>query len=109
MTMLSDILKSRNIFSKEIKTRFANRQIQLNGEPLNGDIFLGENITNEDIVEIGDFLFELINNPKWSKQLRLFGLENIIDSNINNNLTDHLKNFMVIRTSRKEAFVIKRK
>lgn len=108
MTMLSDILKSRNLFSKEIKTRFANRQIQLNGEPLSGDIEIGD-VTEEDIIEVGDFVFELIKNTKWSKQLRLFGLENIIDSNIANDLTEHLKDFMVIRTSKKEAFVIKRK
>lgn len=109
MTMLTDILKSRRIFSKEIKTRFANRQILLNGEPLKEDIFVGTDVNENDIIDIGDFIFQLIENPKWLILLKLFGLENIINSNMSNDLTEHLKNFMVIRISKKEAFVIKRK
>ena len=107
MVMLTDILKERGIFSKEIRTRFANGQIKVNGIPMTEDIDIGD--VDVSMLDIGEFIFSLMNNNVWALRLKMFGLEELMSSNITNDLTEFLKNFLVVRTSKKDVFVVKRK
>jgi len=110
------------IFSRDIKQRFKNGQIKIDGEIVKNDIDL--NIvplvskhqmmmyinTKNTILDAGDFVFNLIQTDKIFKhQLMIFGLEDIKQSNIKNDLTDILDNFFVIRISKKDIFIIKKK
>lgn len=105
MVMLSEILKNRGLFSKDIKTRFAQKQIRVNGDVIENDI----NIDMEGILDIGEFIFALISNNIWALRIQIFGLEELMDSNIKNDLTEFLKQFKIVRTSKKDIFVIKLK
>lgn len=101
--MLTNILKNRGIFSKEIKSRFKQKQIKVNGEVLENDI----DIDVDSILDVGDFVFLLMRNNVWKLRLQMFGLEGLFSSNIKNDLTEFLQNFMLVRTSKKDIFVIK--
>jgi len=110
--MLTDILKSRAIFSKEIKARFAQKQIHVNGLPIENDIDIDAELDdagNVIMIEIGDFMFSLMRNNIWVLRLKIFTLEGLLSSSIKNDLTEHLKNFIIVRTSKKDIFVLKRK
>ena len=103
--MLSNILKERGLFSKEIKTRIAQKQILVDGIPIEEDV----DIDMESILDIGDFIFSLMRNNIWALRIQIFGLEGLVSSNIKNDLTEFLKQFIIVRTSKKDIFVIKRK
>ena len=64
------------------------------------------NITTFDI---GDFMFSLMRNNIWALRLKIFSLEGIVSSNIKNDLTEFLKQFIIVRTSKKDVFVMKLK
>jgi hypothetical protein len=105
--MLTDILKQRGIFSKEIKSRFAQKQIKVNGLVVSEDFDIGD---VEETIDIGNFVFSLMRNNIWALRIRIFGLEDLMSaSNIKNDLTEFLKGFLIVRTSKKDVFVIKRK
>ena len=100
--MLTDILKQRGLFSKDIKTRLKNGQIKINGMPIDHDVdlsFAGK-------IEVGEFMEHIVKNRIWLLRVHLFGLENLFDCNIKNDLTEFLKKFTFIRTSKKDAFII---
>lgn len=113
---LFEILKQQGLFSNEIKARVKNNQISINTEIVKSDIEL--DIETETIDEIitpltidpGDLLFDLIKAKQYNiTQLKIFGLEGMIDSNIKNDLTEILNQFIFVRISKKETFLLKKK
>jgi len=112
---LSSILKLKGMFSKDIRIRLANNQISLNGDAIGEDMEIDvtefetwkEFEDSGSVLEIGCFLFSLMNNNDWFLRLKLFGLEELSSSNMENDLTRFLKGFIIVRISKKEVFVIK--
>lgn len=109
---LSDILKGIGIPSKEIKIRLSANRILINDEVVNQDIELGELELNEKgdpwIQDIGDFVFWLLtDHPKLGEQMKVLtsflgcNFENLIGSNIKNELTDYLNQFIIVRISKR--------
>lgn len=109
------------IFSRDVKQRFKNGQIKVDGEIVKEDIDLNIVTLNDphhvmmwesvksNIVDGGKFIFDLIKIDEIFKlQLMIFGLEDIKQSNIKNDLTEILDNFFIIRISKKDIFVIKK-
>lgn len=108
---LFDILKQRGLFSNDIKARIKNKQITLNGEVIIFDLDLNIELENDKakVFEVGDFIFNLIkSNEKFSNQLIIFGFDDLFDSNIKSDLTTILDQFIVIKTSKKETFLLKK-
>lgn len=113
---LFDILKQSGLFANDIKVRIKNNQITLNGEIVKSDLDLdielvendkGEKIAN--IIETGSFIVSLIKKNKiFGTQMKIFGFENLFDSEIKNELTDILREFIFIKTSKKENFILKK-
>jgi len=106
---LYDLLKEYGMFAKELRARLENNQILVNGEPQKGDYDLG-NVTH--VYDQGFFLEELYNMPnydKWVNQLMFFGLVDLIggESNIENELTNFLKNYKMIQISKESAVFVK--
>ena len=125
MIKISEILKQQGLFSQDIKARIKNKQISINDEPISDENFeincnvikntkkdvTGINFNNEivDIIDAGDFVFNLVSNKKWLAMIQIFGLENLFgETNINNDLTLFLKDFILLKTSKKQIFVIRR-
>lgn len=115
MVKLSQILLNRGIFSKDIKSRLKNGQIKINGIVEKDNIEIPINPTKLELhefdpenifMDLGDLIFKLVSNPIWELQLRLFGAENLILSNVQNSLTKRLDEFIIIRTAKNKAFVI---
>ena len=108
---ISEILRSRGLFANDIRQRFKNKQIKLNGEPTL-DIELNVELNDEDEVVIetaGNFLFKLIKNkPEFILPLQIFDFETLSDSNINNELTSTLRHFFILRFSKKDTLVMKK-
>ena len=88
---LFDILKQCGVFSSDIKNRIKNKQIIINGEPVDSNIELeietdiivdnnlGE-IVKAKIFETGGFICNILskeNTNIFSKQMRIFGFENL--------------------------------
>lgn len=112
---LFDIIKKQGLFANELRQRVKNGQILLNGEMIESDIELDietEEIKDEIVAivtEPGDLLCDIIkNNPELIPQLKFFSIEGLIDSNIQNNLTNILNQFIAIRISKKEMFMLKK-
>lgn len=71
--------------------------------------FLSQKINIAVIKESGDFICELGKiNPIFMTQLKLFGFENLFDSNIKNDLTDILNKFILIKLSKKDSIILKK-
>jgi hypothetical protein len=120
---ISEILKQQGLFSNDIKTRIKNKQIFINGESISDDLEFDcsiiKNVNKDvtgvefgnDIVEVfdaGDFVFDLVSNRKWLARIQVFGIENLFDTNIENDLTLFLKKFIFVKISKKQIFVIKK-
>ena len=104
---LYDLMKEYGIPAKDSKQRLANKQIKVNGVIRGGDYNLGS-VT--DVYDQGFFLEELYKLPNYSKlsnQIMFFGLENLFDSNISNELTDFLKDYKMIVVSKNNAVFVK--
>lgn len=125
MIKISEILKQQGMFSQDIKARIKNKQISINDEPISDENFevncnvvkntkkdvTGIGFDNEivDIIDAGDFVFNLVSNKKWLIMIQIFGLENLFgETNINNDLTLFLKDFILLKTSKKQIFVIRK-
>lgn len=104
---LYDLLKEVGLPANEIKARLAQNIIKVNGESKGRDYDLGPIKAVYDEGFFFDKLYELPNYEKHYKQLKFFGIENLMsgESNIENELTDFLKNFKLIQLSR-ESFII---
>jgi hypothetical protein len=122
---ISEILKQQGLFSQDIKTRIKNKQITINGEIVSDENFeidcnviknTKKDITGiefggevADVIDVGDFVFKLVSNEKWLSMLQIFGFENLFgETNIKNDLTLFLKDFILLKTSKKQIFVIKK-
>ena len=121
---LFDILKQFGLFSNDIKTRINNGQISINGEVIKENLELEVELVDESnvkIIEVGDFICKLITSNQESNtnsklacgeifaiQLKIFGLENLFDSNINNELTKILNDYILVKMSKKEIFMLKK-
>lgn len=99
------------VFSKDLKTRFGNKQIKLNGESIDRnheiEVALDDagNVIKEDV---GDFIFHnIIPNDIWTKRVEVFGLTELFNSNIDNDLTRFLNNFAIVKIARNKEFIIK--
>jgi hypothetical protein len=44
-------------------------------------------------------------NKNWLDKLKMFGIENLFESNIDNDLTKFLKNFIWIKISKKQFLI----
>jgi hypothetical protein len=108
---LSEILKQLGLFSNDIKLRLKNKQISVNGVSINTDIDLD---VEEEIIKAGDFVFKLLKSHKeFEKQMEFLGFENLFDfdsekTNVKNELTSFLNNFICIKISKKEIFILKK-
>jgi hypothetical protein len=103
---ISDLLKQQGIFSAEIKTRFKNKQIQLNGEVVT-DIDVGD----VDVLDAGDFVFDMIrkHGQTMFTFFQMVGLENAFDTNMKNNITQILSSFSFLKTSKRECFILSKR
>ena len=109
------------IFSRDIKQRFRNGQVKVDGEVIKEDIdipVMNMNDTHQvfgfgqknGFIGVGNFIFDLIQiDDVFKHQLMIFGLEDIKQTNIKNDLTGILDNFVIIRISKKDVFVLKKK
>lgn len=112
MMKISEILKLRGIFANEIRQRFNNGQIKLNGESTeNVELNVKFDDDGEIIVhEIGEFIFNLIkDNNLFGLQLRFFDFETIINSNLDNELKNVFSKFFIIRFSKKDIILVEKK
>lgn len=104
MVRLNEIMKQRGIFSKEIKQRFSNGQVTVNGEVVGIDFELPFSA----LIEIDDFMSIISENSMWVLRMHIFGIETLFDCNIKNDLTEFLNGFQFVKLSKKERFIIKK-
>ena len=107
---ISGILKSRGLFSNDIKIRFKNKQILLDNKVLMSDIDLPLN-NMDNVYDVGDFIFNKISNNKiWSLRCVLFGFDTLfdIDRNFNDDLTDFLSDYHLLKISKKDSLILKK-
>lgn len=117
---ISEILKRKGLFANDIRQRFKNGQIKLNGE-VTTDIDLDIKPLKDEhqckmwknvesgIFDAGDFIFFLIkNNNLFKLQLQIFDFESIPNSNLKNDLKKELDNFFIIRFSKKDVILVYR-
>ena len=109
---LFDILKQSGVFSNDIKIRIKNNQITINSEVIKDNIELDVELDDKELVVItdaDDFLFwALMKNKESIDKFKIFGFENLFGSNVKNDLTDILNEFIFVRTSKKETFLLKK-
>ena len=129
---ISEFLKNQGVFSNEIKARFQNGQIRINGEVVKDDIDLNVNdptpspkfLNTIDIpYEAGDWIFQnlITKMTKEKKDIlfmicNLFDIETIFsgDCQIGNKSIEEIlpelsviKNHIFLRTSKKQFFILK--
>lgn len=120
---LFDILKQCGVFSSDIKNRIKNKQIIINGVPADSNIELDieieieideinlDEIITAKIFETGRFVCDILlkeNGNIYSKQMKIFGFDNLFNSNINNELTKYLNQFIFIQFSKRESIIVKK-
>lgn len=94
-----ELLKQHGMFAQEIKTRLQNKQITLNGEPLDRN----SEIEFKEIIDAGEFVFnEIAPNEKLKTLSKIFGFENLFGSNLN-----ILKDHSILRLSKKEVLILR--
>lgn len=104
---LFEILKSRGLFSKDILSRFKNKQIKVNGESVDKDFNVPDSF---ELDSFENLITEIVEtNNTWTNQLHFIGIDNIIGSNIETTLKDFLLENLVVKTSKKDSFVIRLK
>ena len=130
---ISDFLKNQGVFSNEIKARFQNGQIRVNGEVIKNDIVLNFNDPtpppkfSSPVVDIpyeaGDWIFQnLITKMTKEKKDILFTICNLFDIETifsggcqigNKPIEDILpelnviKNHIFLKASKKQFFILK--
>lgn len=106
---LFDFLKEYGMFANELRTRLQNKQILVNGEPQSGDYDLGNVSESFDQGFFLQQLYTVPNYKKWSSQIMVIGLSNLMggESNIENELTNFLKNYKMIQISKEVAIFVK--
>lgn len=106
---LFDFLKEYGLFANELRTRLQNKQILVNGVSQPGDYDLGNVV---EAYDQGFFLSKLYKLPSYElykNQIMIFGLDSLMsgESNIQNELTDFLKDYKMIVISKENAIFIK--
>lgn len=108
---ISEILKQRGVFANEIRSRFKNGQIKLNGETTENidlDVKL-DGAGNLTIHNLGEFLFSVISQNKiFALQLQIFDFESLPESNLDNELKNIFSKFFIIRFSKKDIILVEK-
>ena len=104
MIRLNEIMKQRGIFSKDIKQRFSNGQVTVNGDVVGIDFEL----SFSSLIEIEDFISIISENSMWVLRMHMLGIETLFNCNIKNDLTKFLEGFQFVKISKKERFIIKK-
>ena len=120
---IHEILKIQGLFSQDIKVKIKNGQIKLNGEDVtDSSLDLDLEFSEEDLKlieknkfkfeEAGNFLFKAIKDPEC--RALISGMEGIHpevwpDLNFTNKLVEKFKNVFVLKLSKKEWIILKRK
>ena len=95
------------MFSNDIKSRFKNKQMALDGDVLEQDIDI--NVDHENIIDAGDFIFDHIVNDSSRLQLcKIVGFENLFGCNIENDFIKFLNQFHVLRISKRDLIILKK-
>ena len=103
---ISDTLKSRGLFSNDIKSRFKNKQMTLDGEVLEQDIDID---VQDELIDAGEFICEHIASDSNKLTLcHIIGFENLFACNIESDFINFLKTFHVLRISKREVIVLKK-
>lgn len=121
---IHEILKIQGLFSQDIKAKIKNGQIKLNGENItDGSLDLDLEFSQEELKLIeedkfkfedaGNFIFKIINKDPECRSL-LSGMEGIHsevwpDLNFTNKLVEKFKKVFVLKLSKKEWIILKRK
>lgn len=97
-----DLLKEYGYDANDLRARFKNKQIELNGEVANKNTDIG---FAKEVYDQGFFLAKLYELPFYSDfadQLVFVGLENLIhgESNIKNDMTEFLKDYNMLKVSK---------
>lgn len=93
---ISEILKNKKLFSSDIKQRFANGQIKLDGEVIRTDLEIGVSAVHD----AGDFIFALCQDEINVARLKLFGIEGFFAMN------ENLRHFRVLDFSKKDKLIL---
>jgi hypothetical protein len=126
---ISDFLKGQGVFSNEIKARFQNGQIKINGESVKEDIDLNvkKQIPDPKVDDIpfeaGDWIFHnLITSLSEDKKKKLFLITTLFDietlfsggCQINDKPVEDIlpelnimKGHIFLKTSKKQCFILK--
>lgn len=108
---LSKILKLNGMFASDVKSKLKAGQIKLDGDPVSGDLDLevDPHLTKENLLEVGEFIYDnIVDNDFWYKTCMVIPFEVLGTCNVNNTLTEFMRNFHVVRISKKEMFVVKK-
>ena len=104
---LRDALREYGLNVNDIRDRVKQSQVFINGKQvLNEDITIG-NV--KSVYDEGFFLQKLYKQSfykNFQHQLLFFGVENLIDSNIKNELTNFLSNFLLIKIKKDKSIFI---
>ena len=103
---ISEILQALEIPSNEIKTRFKNKQIKLDGEEI-GNIEL--DINENFIMDFGEFLAEFLNKEELKRILKIklyFGVNpnEMFGTNIKS--IEYLNQFHCLTIAKNESYII---
>ena len=104
---LRDALREYGLNVNDIKDRVQQNQIFINGEKTNNEDIVIGNI--KSIYDEGFFLQKLYKQSfyeNFKNQLLFFGVENLIDSNIENELTNFLSNFLLVKIKKDKSIFI---
>jgi valyl-tRNA synthetase len=104
---LFEFLKEFGLNANDIKARLSNKQILVNGRVSTRDLDLG-NIS--EVHDQGFFIRKLTKLPLWEKhsqQIMFWGLENLLGTNIQNDLTEFLSDFKMIQISKDDIIFVK--
>lgn len=104
---LYEFLKEYGLNANDIKARFSNKQILVNGGVSTKEFDIG-NIS--EVYDQGFFMKKLQKLPLWEKhsqQIMFWGLENLLESNIQNDLIKFLSNFKMIQISKDDIIFVK--
>lgn len=108
---LQEILKSYGMSVGDIKSRISTGSIKLNGEEVsNSRQDVGEISEVRDFGKFLQILQKEIDFDKYKNLLLLTGFDDLMagESNIENDLTDFLKDWSLVRTSTTSGFFMKK-
>jgi hypothetical protein len=101
---LYDLLKEYGLSANDIKSRLDLNLIKVNGKIVDRSFDIN---TPVKVFDQGFFISKLCNNfSKFIPQIKFFGIENLINSNIENNLTKFLNKHKLIRISKNDCIII---